>query len=87
MPPAFQLHDRVFQHRFGDGRVTKVRAVDGDHEVTVEFSWHGEKTFLARVAKLEKVLDEGTAPVASQAKATSMELAKPKAMDVARIEP
>lgn len=58
MAPALQVQDRVFHHQFGYGRVTKVRALGGDYEVTVEFVGHREKRLLASLAKLERLTED-----------------------------
>ncbi len=43
---------RVFHDRFGDGVVSKVRAMSDDQEVTVEFKRHGQKRLMASLANL-----------------------------------
>ncbi len=75
---AFHVHDRVFHHQLGYGRVMKVLVLDGDHEVTVEFAGNGEKRLLASLAKLERVSDEGAVPTVPQADTSPTEVSKPK---------
>jgi DNA helicase-2/ATP-dependent DNA helicase PcrA len=45
--------DRVFHERFGDGVVMKVRDVNDDQEVTINFKRHGQKLLMASLANLQ----------------------------------
>jgi DNA helicase-2/ATP-dependent DNA helicase PcrA len=45
--------DRVFHERFGDGVVVKVRDVNDDQEVTINFKRHGQKLLMASLANLQ----------------------------------
>ena len=52
---AYAVGDRVEHARFGAGTVRAVEALAADRKLTVVFDNHGEKTLLARFAKLTRL--------------------------------
>ncbi len=52
---AYAVGDRVEHARFGAGTVRAVEALAADRKLTVAFDNHGEKTLLARFAKLTRL--------------------------------
>jgi DNA helicase-2/ATP-dependent DNA helicase PcrA len=55
VPAAYAVGDRVEHARFGAGTVRAVEALAADRKLTVAFDNHGEKTLLARFAKLTRL--------------------------------
>ena len=51
----YDVGDRVEHPKFGVGVVRRVEAMAEDHKVVVDFGTYGEKTLLAKFAKLEKL--------------------------------
>lgn len=51
----YQQGDRVEHPKFGVGIVQRVEPLASDHKVVVDFGSYGEKTLLAKFAKLEKL--------------------------------
>ena len=51
----YGVGDRVEHPKFGVGVVRRVEAMAEDHKVVVDFGTYGEKTLLAKFAKLEKL--------------------------------
>ena len=51
----YGIGDRVEHPKFGVGVVRRVEAMAEDHKVVVDFGTYGEKTLLAKFAKLEKL--------------------------------
>ncbi|MBQ5618839.1 MAG: DUF3553 domain-containing protein, partial [Alistipes sp.] len=47
--------DRVEHPKFGVGVVRRVEMMATDHKVVVDFGQYGEKTLLAKFAKLQKL--------------------------------
>ena len=47
--------DRVEHPKFGVGVVRRVEMLATDHKVVVDFGQYGEKTLLAKFAKLQKL--------------------------------
>ena len=54
-PSQYQVGDRVEHPKFGVGIVQRVEALATDHKVVVDFGTYGEKTLLAKFAKLTKL--------------------------------
>ena len=52
---AYAVGDRVEHPKFGVGEVRRVEAMATDHKVVVDFGTYGEKTLLAKFAKLRKL--------------------------------
>jgi DNA helicase-2/ATP-dependent DNA helicase PcrA len=52
---AYAVGDRVEHPKFGVGEVRRVEAMATDHKVVVDFGTYGEKTLLAKFAKLNKL--------------------------------
>jgi DNA helicase-2/ATP-dependent DNA helicase PcrA len=53
--PDYAAGDYVNHVKYGRGEVLDIRAAGADYEVTVHFSEHGKKKFMAHLAKLEKI--------------------------------
>ncbi|MBE6204454.1 MAG: ATP-dependent DNA helicase [Rikenellaceae bacterium] len=51
----YAVGDRVEHPKFGVGEVRRVEAMATDHKVVVDFGQYGEKTLLAKFAKLNKL--------------------------------
>lgn len=51
----YAVGDRVEHPKFGVGEVRRVEAMATDHKVVVDFGSYGEKTLLAKFAKLQKL--------------------------------
>jgi DNA helicase-2/ATP-dependent DNA helicase PcrA len=51
----YAVGDRVEHPKFGVGTIRRVEAMATDHKVVVEFGNYGEKTLLAKFAKLQKL--------------------------------
>lgn len=52
---AFNIGDRVFHNRFGEGKVTQIKPSGGDQEVTVKFKRAGLKRLMASLANLQPI--------------------------------
>lgn len=52
---AYQIGDRVSHPTFGEGVVRRIEMLVSDHKLVVDFGRSGEKTLLARFAKLTKL--------------------------------
>ena len=50
-----QVGDRVSHLKFGAGVIRRIETLASDHKLVVEFSGYGEKTLLAKFAKLTKL--------------------------------
>ena len=55
MPCGYAAGERVEHVKFGRGSIVRVEAIAGDHKVVVAFDDYGEKTLLAKFAKLRKL--------------------------------
>lgn len=53
-PLDFVIGDNVRQPKYGIGKVIDIKPAGADYEVTVEFSAHGTKKFMAHLSKLKK---------------------------------
>ncbi len=53
--PDYQIGQRVFHAKFGEGRVIEVVAKTDDQEVAVEFARHGRKRLMASFARLDVI--------------------------------
>ncbi len=51
----YQIGDRVEHPKFGVGVIQRIEPLASDHKVVVDFGSYGEKTLLAKFAKLEKL--------------------------------
>ena len=51
----YAVGDRVEHPKFGVGVVRRVEMMATDHKVVVDFGQYGEKTLLAKFAKLQKL--------------------------------
>ncbi|MCI5717492.1 MAG: UvrD-helicase domain-containing protein [Alistipes sp.] len=51
----YAVGDRVEHPKFGAGTITRIESLTTDHKVVVDFGSYGEKTLLARFAKLRKL--------------------------------
>lgn len=51
----YQIGDRVEHPKFGVGVIQRIEPLATDHKVVVDFGSYGEKTLLAKFAKLEKL--------------------------------
>lgn len=55
-PCAFSVGDRVEHPKFGVGVINRIESMATDHKVVVDFGGqYGEKTLLAKFAKLTKL--------------------------------
>ncbi len=52
---AYAVGDRVEHPMFGAGTVLRVETLASDHKLVVDFGQHGQKTLLARFAKLTRL--------------------------------
>ena len=52
---AYREGDRVAHPRFGEGVVRRIETLPGDCKLVIDFGREGEKTLLARFAKLTKL--------------------------------
>ncbi len=52
---SYQIGDRVEHPKFGVGVILRIEPLATDHKVVVDFGSYGEKTLLAKFAKLEKL--------------------------------
>ncbi|CAN5630865.1 UvrD-helicase domain-containing protein [soil metagenome] len=50
--PAYEVDQRVFHSKFGDGTIISIAEKTGDRELVVEFVRHGQKRLLASFANL-----------------------------------
>ena len=55
VPCGYAAGERVEHVKFGRGSIVRVEAIAGDHKVVVAFDDYGEKTLLAKFAKLRKL--------------------------------
>ncbi|MDP9470395.1 MAG: UvrD-helicase domain-containing protein [Chloroflexota bacterium] len=53
--PGYQVGQRVFHSKFGEGRVVEVVAKTDDSEVAVDFARHGRKRLMASFARLDVI--------------------------------
>ena len=51
----YAVGDRVSHLKFGAGVIRRIETLASDHKLVVEFSGYGEKTLLAKFAKLTKL--------------------------------
>lgn len=54
-PCPYAIGDRVEHPKFGVGTITRIECLATDHKVVVDFGAYGEKTLLAKFAKLTKL--------------------------------
>ncbi len=54
-PCPYSVGDRVEHPKFGAGRIVRIDNLATDHKVVVDFGQYGEKTLLAKFAKLRKL--------------------------------
>ncbi len=54
-PAGYQVGDRVEHPKFGVGEVIRIETLVSDHKLVVDFGNYGEKTLLAKFAKLTKL--------------------------------
>ena len=52
---AYAVGDKVEHPKFGVGTIKRIESLTTDHKVTVDFGQYGEKTLLAKFAKLRKL--------------------------------
>lgn len=57
--PGYDVGDRVWHMKFGEGLVTAITEGGRDYEVTVEFDRFGVKKMFAAFAKLQKIDESG----------------------------
>jgi len=55
VPCGYAEGDRVEHIKFGRGRIVRIEPMAGDNKLVVDFEQYGEKTLLARLAKLTKL--------------------------------
>lgn len=55
VPCAYSEGDRVEHLKFGRGRIVRIEPMATDNKLVVDFEQYGEKTLLARLAKLTKL--------------------------------
>ncbi len=55
VPCAYTEGDRVEHLKFGRGRIVRIEPMATDNKLVVDFEQYGEKTLLARLAKLTKL--------------------------------
>lgn len=53
--PEFEVGDRVFHTKFGEGQVKVMERVNKDYKVTVDFEQYGTRIMYASFAKLKRV--------------------------------
>jgi DNA helicase-2/ATP-dependent DNA helicase PcrA len=51
-PCAYSVGQRVNHPKFGNGTIVAIEALATDHKLKVDFGAFGEKTLLAKLAKL-----------------------------------
>lgn len=54
-PCPYRVGERVEHPKFGAGVITRIENLTTDHKVVVDFGQYGEKTLLAKFAKLTKL--------------------------------
>ena len=54
-PCAYEVGNRVEHPKFGVGMVTRIEQMAEDYKIVVDFGQYGEKTLLAKFAKLTKL--------------------------------
>ena len=54
-PCPYRVGERVEHPKFGAGTITRIENLTTDHKVVVDFGQYGEKTLLAKFAKLTKL--------------------------------
>ena len=54
-PCEYAVGDRVEHPRFGRGEVVRIEPLSTDHKIVVRFASEGEKTLIAKLAKLTKL--------------------------------
>ena len=54
-PCAYEVGNRVEHPKFGAGMVTRIEQMAEDYKIVVDFGQYGEKTLLAKFAKLTKL--------------------------------
>ena len=54
-PCPYRVGERVEHPKFGAGTITRIESLTTDHKVVVDFGQYGEKTLLAKFAKLTKL--------------------------------
>jgi DNA helicase-2/ATP-dependent DNA helicase PcrA len=54
-PCPYAIGDRVEHPKFGVGIINRIESLTTDHKVVVDFGQYGEKTLLAKFAKLTKL--------------------------------
>ncbi len=54
-PCAYEVGNRVEHPKFGVGQVTRIEQMAEDYKIVVDFGQYGEKTLLAKFAKLTKL--------------------------------
>ncbi len=54
-PCAYSTGDRVEHPKFGAGVIVRIESMATDHKLVVDFGQYGEKTLLAKFAKLSKL--------------------------------
>ncbi len=54
-PCAYSTGDRVEHPKFGAGVIVRIESMATDHKLVVDFGQYGEKTLLAKFAKLVKL--------------------------------
>lgn len=52
---GFSAGERVEHPRFGRGTIVRVEPMATDHKLVIDFADYGEKTLIARLAKLTKL--------------------------------
>ena len=55
VPCGYAVGERVEHVKFGRGSIVRVEALAGDHKIVVAFDDYGEKTLLAKFAKLRRL--------------------------------
>lgn len=55
VPCEYSEGDRVEHLKFGRGRIVRIEPMATDNKLVVDFEQYGEKTLLARLAKLTKL--------------------------------
>jgi DNA helicase-2/ATP-dependent DNA helicase PcrA len=54
-PCAYEVGNRVEHPKFGVGMVARIEQMAEDYKLVVDFGQYGEKTLLAKFAKLTKL--------------------------------
>ena len=54
-PCGYAVGERVEHPKFGAGTIVRIESITTDHKIVVDFGSYGEKTLLARFAKLRKL--------------------------------